>query len=226
MSAELQSRTADPRSWGLYLVTDRAQTRNRPLEAVIDAALQGGVKAVQLREKDLSGLELYRLAERLLPLVHRYGASLLVNDRLDLALVLPLDGVHLAQASLPPADARTLLGAGRLIGVSCHTEAEALEAQQGGADFIVFGPLYQTPSKQMYGPPVGLEALRQLHRKVTLPIFGIGGIRLSRVAAVIASGAQGVAVVSAVMTADDPARAARDLLGATRAALWGTQARG
>ena len=165
--------TRNPKSWGLYVVTDRSQTKGRPLDAVIVAALQGGAKAIQLREKDLSGRDLYELAQRLLPLVHSRRAALLVNDRLDLALTLPLDGVHLAQTSLPPAEARRLLGAGRLISVSCHTLEEAIEAQQGGADFVVLGPLFATPSKAVYGPPVGLVRLREIRRQLRLPILGI-----------------------------------------------------
>ncbi len=206
----------EPSSWGLYVVTDRSQTAGRPIEAVVDAALRGGVKAIQLREKDLSGRALYELAQRLLPIVHSREAALLVNDRIDLALALPLDGVHLAQTSLPPKEARRLLGVGRLIGVSCHSVKEATEAQEA-ADFIVLGPLFFTSSKATYGPPVGLERLREIRRQVRLPILGIGGITPSNAASVIAVGADGVASISAVMTAADPAVAVRDLLRAVQA---------
>ena len=206
-----------PDSWGLYVVTDRSQTSGRPLETVIDAALQGGAKAVQLREKDLSGRALYEMTERLLPIVHGRGAALLVNDRVDLAMALPLDGVHLARTSLPPAEARRLLGDGRLIGASCHSLEEAIEAEEA-ADFIVFGPLFLTPSKAAYGPPVGLAGLREVRRHVRLPILGIGGITASNAAEVIAAGADGVASISAVMTASDPAGAVRSLLYVIHAA--------
>lgn len=216
---QLSTVDREPFSWGLYVVTDRSQTRDRPLDAVIVAALQGGAKAIQLREKDLSGRALYELAQRLLPVVHSRRAALLVNDRIDLALTLPLDGVHLAQTSLPPAAARHLLGLGRLIGVSCHTLEEAIEAQQGGADFIVLGPLFATPSKLVYGPPVGLERLREIRRRLWLPILGIGGITLANAADVIVAGADGVAAISAVMAADDPEHAVRGLLHVTHAAL-------
>jgi len=208
---------SDPASWGLYVVTDRTQTRGRSLEAVVDGALAGGAKAFQLREKDLSARALYELAGRLLPVVHSRGGALLVNDRVDLALALPLDGVHLARTSLPPAEARRLLGAGRLIGVSCHTLEEAVEAQEG-ADFIVVGPLFLTQSKAAYGPPIGLERLREIRGQVRLPILGIGGITASNAAEVIAAGADGAASISAVMTAADPAEPVRDLLDVIRAA--------
>ncbi len=211
--------TYDPASWGLYVITDRGQTRGRPLEAVLDAALQGGARAVQLREKDLSDRELYELARRLLPLVQSRDAALLVNDRIDLALALPLDGVHLARTSLPPTEARRLLGPRRLIGVSCHTPQEANEAKGGDADFIVFGPLFSTPSKSAYGPPVGLDQLREIRRQFPRAILGIGGITAANAAEVISSGAEGVAAMSAVMAADDPAEAAHRLLAVTRSAL-------
>src|SRR5574337_1810457 len=205
-----------PSSWGLYVVTDRSLTKGRPLEAVVEAALAGGAKAVQLREKDLSTRDLCELVERLLPIVHEAGASLLINDRVDLAMALPIDGVHLSRTSLPPAEARTLLGPSRLIGVSCHALEEAVEAEKDGADFIVFGPLFPTPSKAAYGAPVGLARLEEVKRRVRLPIFGIGGITVSNAASVIAAGADGVAAISAVMSADHPATAASALLRVIR----------
>ncbi len=215
----------DPSSWGLYVITDRSQTRGRSLEAVLDAALQGGARAIQLREKNLSDRDLYELARRLLPLVQSRDAVLLVNDRIDLALALPLDGVHLARTSLPPTDARRLLGPRRLIGVSCHTPEEAAEAAEGDADFIVFGPLFLTPSKAAYGPPVGLDRLRESRRQFGRTILGIGGITAENAADVIASGAEGVAAVSAVMAADDPAEAVRSLLAVAQTALRARGAR-
>src|SRR5574337_1645138 len=107
--------TQHPSSWGLYVVTDRSLTKGRPLEVVVEAALAGGAKAIQLREKDLSTRDLYALVERLLPLVHGRGACLLINDRVDLTLALPIDGVHLSRTSLPPAETRALLGRARLV---------------------------------------------------------------------------------------------------------------
>jgi len=207
----------EPSLWGLYVVTDRTQTQGRPLEAVVDAALQGGAKAIQLREKDLSARALYELAQRLLPIARSRGAAFLINDRIDLAMALPLDGVHLARTSLPPAEARRLLGASRLVGISCHTVEEAMEAQEG-ADFIVLGPVFPTPSKATYGPPVGLERLREVRRRIELPILGIGGVTESNAAEVIAAGADGVASISAVMSAVDPAAAVRGLLQVVHAA--------
>lgn len=216
------SRLLPPASWGLYVVTDRFVTKGRPLEVVVDAALAGGAKAIQLREKNLSTRDLYQLVERLLPIVHGHDACLLINDRVDLALALPVDGVHLSRTSLPPAETRALLGSARLIGVSCHSPEEAIEAENGGADFIVFGPLFPTPSKAAYGPPVGLTQLSTVRRQVGLPILGIGGITLSNAASVMLAGADGVAAISAVMTADDPTDAVSTLLHVVRSAVRST----
>ncbi|CBE69637.1 Thiamine-phosphate pyrophosphorylase [Candidatus Methylomirabilis oxygeniifera] len=188
---------------------------------VIEAALAGGAKAIQLREKDLSTRDLYQLVERLLPIVRGRGASLLINDRVDLTLALPIDGVHLSRTSLPPAEARALLGPARLVGVSCHSLEEVIEAERGGADFIVFGPLFPTPSKAAYGPPVGLMRLSEVRRQVRLPILGIGGVTVVNVASVVAAGADGAAMISAVMTADDPADAVSSLLQVVRSAAGG-----
>ncbi|MFN3476506.1 MAG: thiamine phosphate synthase [Candidatus Methylomirabilales bacterium] len=196
------------------MITDRTKTLGRPLETVVEAALQGGAKAFQLREKDLSAKDLYDLTERLLALTRPKGCALLINDRIDIALSLDLDGVHLAQSSLPPFFARKLLGEGKLIGASCHSLVEAEEAQDGGADFIVLGPIYETPSKLPFGPPLGPSVIREVHQRITLPIFAIGGITAENIREVLAASADGVAVISAVMSAPDVSAAVRELLKA------------
>ncbi len=194
----------------LYFVTDRKHTAGRPLTAVVQAALDGGVRAVQLREKDLEGRELYALAERLRALTVRYQAHLLINDRLDVALAVEADGVHLGQRSFAVKDVRRLLGDGKLIGVSTHSRQEITAAQ--GADFILFGPVYYTPSKAAYGEPQGLDRLRAAVAHSTAPVFAIGGIKTERVAEVLETGAHGIAMISAISAAPDPAQAARELL--------------
>ena len=199
----------------LYLVTDRHRTNGRPLLDVVDAALAGGVDAVQLREKDLSGAALLELARRLRDVTRRYGARLLINDRVDIALACEADGVHLPADSFAPADARRLLGKTRLIGVSTHSVEQARAAAAGGADFIVFGPVFETPSKRAYGKPVGLDALAQVAQAVAQPVLAIGGIRAERVASVLQRSTRGVAVVAAILEAGDPRAAA----AALRAAL-------
>ncbi|HTN49702.1 MAG TPA: thiamine phosphate synthase, partial [Burkholderiaceae bacterium] len=187
------------------------RTRGRPLLDVVDAALAGGVDAIQLREKDLSGAALLELAGRLREVTHRYGARLLINDRIDIALACEADGVHLPADSFASTDARRLLGNNRLLGVSTHSVQQARAAAAGGADFIVFGPVFETPSKRAFGTPVGLDALAQAAQAVTLPVLAIGGLSVERVASVLQRGARGVAVVAALLEADDPRAAAAAL---------------
>ena len=195
----------------LYVITDRHQTGGRPLLEVIEAALHGGVRAIQLREKDLSPRELYPLAQDIRQLTQRYGAHLLINDRIDVASAVHADGVHLTTTSLPTAVARQLLGPGRLIGVSTHNVAEVQVAAEGGADFLVFGPVFHTPSKLPYGEPVGLEALRAARSAVNLPLLAIGGVKPTNLEQVLTAGADGIAVISAIIAANDPAAAAQEL---------------
>lgn len=196
------------------MVTDRRETRGRPLAEVVREACRGGVRAIQVREKNLSTRELWVLLEELLPIAEESGVSLLVNDRVDLVMALPLAGVHLAQASLPPAEVRSLLGPEKLIGVSCHSLVEALEAAEGGADFITLGPIFSTPSKAEYGPPQGVGILREVRSRVTLPLFAIGGITLPRVPEVMAAGADGVAAIRVIMAAPDVSQAVGEIRAA------------
>ena len=208
----MTSPITDPRTWGLYVITDRTQTSGRSLEEVVGACVQGGARVFQLREKDLEVRELTALAERLLRLITPAGGLLLINDRVDVALAVGANGAHLSRRGLPPAVARGLLGPTRLLGVSCHSLTEANEAQQGGADFIVLGSIFYTPSKALYGPPVGLALLREVRPRIRMPIFAIGGITAANRPEVLAAGADGIAVISAVMAAPDVSAAVRALL--------------
>ncbi|HEU5395449.1 MAG TPA: thiamine phosphate synthase, partial [Candidatus Methylomirabilis sp.] len=172
----------------------------------------------QLREKDLPARDLCRLAEDLLVLTRAAGALLLINDRLDVALGVGADGVHLTRRSLPPAAVRPLLRPGMLLGVSCHSREEAVEAVQGGADFVLLGPIFATPSKAPYGPPARLDLIRRVRPAVPCPLLGVGGITAANAAEVLAAGADGVAAISAVMAAPDVRAATRALLAAVRRA--------
>ncbi len=200
----------------LYVVTDRQLTAGRPLRLVVEAALRGGARAFQLREKDLSPRELYPLALEIRQLTKIYGARLLINDRVDVALAVDADGVHLTMTSLPATVARQILGPGRLIGVSTHSIAEAQTAANAGADFVVFGPVFYTPSKAPYGEPVGLDALRAVRAAVDTPILAIGGVKKANLDQVLTAGADGIAVISAIISADDPTAASQDLLATLR----------
>lgn len=196
----------------LYLITDRHQTGGRPLAEVVRRALEGGVRAVQLREKDLSGAALYRLARELRRLTSDFEARLIINDRPDIALAAGADGVHIGASSLPVAAVRRLLGEGKTIGYSAHGIDEALSAQAEGADFVTFGPLYHTPSKASYGEPCGVRKLADAAFALRIPVIALGGISLATVAEALSAGVRGIAVISAILAAADPRVAAASLL--------------
>lgn len=192
----------------LYLVTDRNQTASRDLLWVLQQALDGGVKAIQLREKDLCGKDLFSLAERSHNLCEAYGAALFINDRVDVALAVDAAGVQLSRASLPVGTARLLLGGKKLIGVSTHSLEEAREAKQNGADFILFGPVYFTATKAAYGAPQGLPALKAIVDNISLPVYAIGGIKPENIESTKNTGVRGVALISAIVSAENPKEAA------------------
>ena len=215
---EPRAASREPREWGLYLVTDRYQTGSRDILEVLGQAAAAGAPAIQLREKGLDTVEMYRLAETLLAMTRRTGAALLINDRADVAMALGADGVHLTRKSLPPRDVRSLVGSRMLIGISCHGLEDVREAVDGGVDFVVLGPIYATRSKAPYGPPLAPGILREARRICPLPILAIGGIKTARVSEVVSAGADGVAAISAVLAAPDPGAATRELLDAVAAA--------
>ena len=198
--------------FNLYLITGRGETLGRNLEFVVEEALRGGVRAVQLREKDLSTKELYETAYELRRLTSRYGAQLFINDRVDVALAVDADGVHIGGGSLPIYKVRKLLGERKLIGVSCHNQVQAITAQEMGADFVTFGPVYFTPSKAPFGNPVGLELLQTVTDMLQIPVFALGGVKRENCAEVVRCGVRGIAVISAIMSAPEPREAARELL--------------
>ena len=199
----------------VYLVTDPSggsDLLSRTASAL--AGLPPGVAAVQLRARGATGRELLEAARGLRLVVSRAGQLLLVNDRIDVALAAGADGVHLPSAGVPPGDARVLVGKGRLVAVSCHSAADVLRARDGGADFVTFGPVFDTPSKRRYGAPVGLHRLREACA-LGVPIVGLGGVDASNAASVSAAGAFGVAAIRAWLDAVDPGAAVRRLLEAT-----------
>jgi thiamine-phosphate pyrophosphorylase len=212
------SSAPDRINFRLYIVTDRHEAAGRDLEEIMAAAAQGGAGAIQLREKDLSARDLYALGVRLQAALSPYGVPLLINDRLDVALALNAAGVHLAGHSLPTAVARRVLGAGKLLGVSTHSVEEARCAAEDGADFIVFGPVFTTPSKVAYGPPQGLQHLSTVVRAVRIPVLAIGGIDHTNLPQVVQAGAYGVAMIRAVLAAPDPSKATQQLRAALAAA--------
>jgi len=191
----------------LYLITDRKLfVDRRAFFSAIEEALKGGVRALQLREKDLQTRALLDMAYHLKELADRHGAKLFINDRVDIALSVKADGVHLGRSGIPVSAARRVVGKGMLIGASTHSVEEAAQAEHDGADFVTFGPVYETPSKMRYGRPLGTDVLRRAKNEITLPVFAIGGIGKERVADVLKSGAYGVALISAILSSGDVRR--------------------
>jgi thiamine-phosphate pyrophosphorylase len=196
---------SNPIDFSLYLITDRTRVAaGHTLISAVEAALQGGVKTVQLREKDLPAAELLPLARQLRDLTRRYEARLLINDRIDLALAVQADGVHLGGHSLPADVARRLVGPDLLIGVSTHSCTDISRAAGLGADFVTFGPVYATPSKAAFDQPQGLQALAEACRGSALPVFALGGITPARAIEVMRVGAAGIALIAAILASPDP----------------------
>ena len=198
----------------LLVVTDRHQTNERPLVSLLQRVLRAGAPAIQLRERDLSARELAALAQEVHVLTASKRSQLLINDRIDIALGLEGVGVHLRSNSLPVTIARQLLGAERLLGISVHSIEEAVQAESHGADYIILGPIYETPSKQSFGPPLGIHTLERACRLVRIPIVGIGGVTKARVSEMLDAGAFGVAVIRAILGAADVESATRELIDA------------
>lgn len=201
----------------LYLITDRHLIPdNRDFLGTLEELLKAGVRMIQLREKDLSAAELYPLAHQLRHLTYRYNCLLLINDRIDLALAIDADGVHLGHHSLPIHVARQILGKHQIIGASTHSLQEVKTAQSQGADFITYGPVYFTPSKARYGKPLGTESLQQLCQSCRLPVYALGGIGLDNARATMQTGILGISVISALMAASSPNQACHKLLSEIR----------
>ncbi|HKQ99693.1 MAG TPA: thiamine phosphate synthase [Pyrinomonadaceae bacterium] len=212
----------------IYLITTGATTRDttpdsedfRSVLDAVSAAAEAHIPLVQLREKNLTARTLYELAARSVEIARGTGTRILVNDRADLARAAGADGVHLTTKSLEASVVRRTFGQEFLIGVSAHSQGEAREAQEGGADFAVFGPVFDTPSKRAYGPPVGLEALREVaHALNPFPLLALGGITLENSAAALRAGARGVGGISLFADAGSLKKTA----GAIRAEATGSK---
>lgn len=200
---------------GLYLVTSQALSRGRTTPDIIRAALAGGARLIQLREKDLPVSDLFRLAEQARRLTSDAGALLIINDRLDVAIGVGADGVHLGQSDFPVAAARKIAPQ-LIIGASTHNPAEAEAAQSAGASYLNIGPIFPTRTKTGTGGFLGLEGLRRIAPRVAIPFTVMGGINRAHIPELWRAGARTIAVVTAVTAADDPESAARELLDLIR----------
>ena len=186
----------------VYLISDFSRHPETPITEQIEKALQGGIRAFQLREKDLSPKELLAQAIEIKPVIKKYGAKLFINDRADIAEIAGADGVHLTEASVPAGVIKDKFP-NLIVGVSTHAKEGALLAEAEGADFITFSPIYETPSKVHYGLPQGLTKLGQVVKAVQLPVLALGGIKLNRVPEVLDQGAYGVALISGIWDSKD-----------------------
>lgn len=201
---------------GLYVICDPAFSKGRDILAVASEAIRGGAMVIQLRDKAHSVRELYPVAMKLAKLASEKGALFIVNDSVELAMAAGADGVHLGQDDMPVKAARKAAGEGMIIGISTHNLDEALAAQEEGADYIGYGPMFKTSTKDA-GAPKGIEGLRALREGIKIPIVAIGGIDADNAAEVIAAGADAVAVISAVSEADDVYLAAAGIAGLFKA---------
>lgn len=194
---------------GLYVILDPDAAPGRVLLDVLKQAADGGAQLFQYRDKTSSLAAAYRQAVLLCQAARDAGAWFLINDRCDLALAVDADGVHLGQEDLPVQTARAIMGAGKLIGISTHTDAQVSAAATAGADYLGFGPIFPPGSKRDHDPVVGIDGLRRIRRLTSLPVFAIGGITLDHVRPIVEAGANGVAVISAIARAADVTAATR-----------------
>jgi thiamine-phosphate pyrophosphorylase len=201
------------------VLTDRAWSRGRDILEVAEAAIAGGATVIQLRDKTASTRLLVEEGQALRRLTRERGALLIVNDRIDVALAVDADGAHVGQDDMPAALAREMLGPARILGVSAGNLAEAEAAVAAGADYLGVGPIYATRGKDDAGAPVGPDLLAQIAARWNTPQVAIGGISVENTTDVVRAGAVGIAVITAVVNAEDVTGAARELVGLVRATL-------
>jgi thiamine-phosphate pyrophosphorylase len=197
---------------GLYLILDPSASRTRSLDDTLRQSVQAGVRVVQYRNKTASMREAYAEGLPLRKLAAELGILFIVNDRCDLALAVDADGVHLGQGDLPLDLARKVMGPEKLIGISTHNPDQVREASAGKPDYLGFGPIFKPGSKQDHDPVVGIEGLRAVRALTSLPVFAIGGITVENVVEVMKAGANGVAVISAILKAPDIKQVVSDFL--------------
>ncbi|MDH7794718.1 MULTISPECIES: thiamine phosphate synthase [unclassified Beijerinckia] len=202
----------DPKIWRLCLVTDRSLSHGRNLVDVVGAAVSGGVTMVQLREKDATTRQFLEEARALKALLQPLDVPLIINDRVDIALAVDAEGVHVGQTDMPVAQVRQLIGVQKIIGLSItnRTQIEREDARQ--ADYLGIGPLYAQTTKADAATPLGVEGFTALRALTQKPVMAIGGLKASNSADVLKAGANGLAIVSAIIGADDPKAAAADVM--------------
>jgi thiamine-phosphate pyrophosphorylase len=198
-------------NYTLYLVTDRGMLNGADLFQAVGEAIRGGVTLLQLREKDVSSSDFYSIAVEMKKLAKSYQVPLIINDRLDIALAVDADGLHVGQEDLPLAVARKLLGPGKILGYSVSNLIEAEYGEKHGADYLGAGPVYHTGSKETAIEPIGTDRLKKIKEIVNIPVVAIGGIGMSNIGDVRETGVDGISVISAILAKQEAAAAARDL---------------
>ena len=185
----------------LYLITNRKLCHPKPLEEVIFKALDAGLRFVQLREKDLNSVDLYNLAKKIKALTNKYKAYLLINDRIDIALAIDAEGVHLPEGSLPVAKARELLGVDKILGKSIHYPISLNKREFAHIDFVSLSPVFNTKGKNYTYKPIGIDQFKKTVSTAPVPVYGLGGIKPGNIKDLKISGASGIAISNGIMTA-------------------------
>lgn len=197
--------------YSLYLVTDRELSGNRTTREIVQAAVRGGVTCVQLREKTCDTREFIEQALFIKDFLMANHIPLIINDKIDVAKAVEADGVHLGQSDMSFNMAKAILKDSMIIGISAESIEDAIQAEKDGADYIGVSPIFATPTKTDTAPPLGLNGLLEIRKAVKIPLVGIGGLNKKNAGDVIKNGADGIAVVSAIVAADDPEKAAKEL---------------
>ena len=198
--------------WKLYFIADFESSKGKDLVWIVEKAVKGGATVVQLRAKSISTREFLDISMKIHSFLKKKRVPLIINDRIDIALALDADGVHLGQKDMPLQIARKILGKEKIIGISVNNIEEAMEAENNGADYLGVGPVFPTTTKPDVRAPLGIEGLRKIREKIKIPIIAIGGINKSNVHEVYSTGVDGIAVVSAIILSPDPCQAAEKLI--------------
>jgi len=199
----------------VYLITDRNIDREGNIFENVRRAIGAGIRAVQLREKDLEIVELIDYAYELRKITDHYSAKLIINERVDVALAVGADGVHTGYSGIPVRAVRKIVPVEFMVGVSTHGIEEAIKAEEDGADFITCGPVFDTPSKRKYGAPTGVDRLKEVVNRVDIPVFALGGIKESNIAEVMGAGAYGVSMISAILASSNIEKTVKEIVRLT-----------
>lgn len=208
----------NPDTWDVYLVTDRRHSMGRSTAQIVEAAIRGGISVVQLREKDLNTRDFFLEGQQIKDLLDRAGVPLIINDRIDVALALDADGVHLGPSDMPLPEARRILGPTRILGFSAEKPEHLQPSLAELVDYFAISPVFFTQTKDDIVEPWGLDGLQRARRFTGKPLVAIGGLKYENSGQAVKAGADSVAVITAITAADDPELATRDLVALVRSA--------